>query len=509
MPLEEGKLTSYKDHKVTKIEIAPSLYLKPFANYNGKQNEGAINGISLEILKGDVKPSRIENNILFQTPNPSPASRPNALGGNSSKLYVGSNAEPVRYEVWELPDLVASHDPMNGFARNKAYPAEAQERPYHSDTGEQQKVDANSRMFIPDYFLNTDPTAQNGPPVITKSGLVLGGNSRAMTMRLVYARNPDAIAKYRQTLADTASHYGIDAEKLAGMKQPVLVRVLEKDIPAADLARKSREYNQTSTQKLQIEAEAISRGRLASREAIGVLAEGIADAGDLPRFLSRVKSLRLIELLVRDGVIQQNELASLTNRRGFLNVQGRGMVAGILRGIAAPDYDTVAFLPAEIGEKLDGVIASVARTAFVGNEWNISPTLVNALKLINEANGKGIAVSQHLAQGTLVQGMDASVPEKILALTLETASKGEIAARFDLFAADAQRGNAGSGLIGGAAVDPSYAFRKAFMEEAAAVGKKPLASFNPDGNPLHKAIAWGIDNAGGKNATVKKALELA
>lgn len=366
-------------------------------------------------------------------------------------------------------------------------------------------------MFIPDYFLNTDPTAQNGPPVVVRNGIVLGGNSRAMTMRLVYSRNPQAAERYRQALADTASHYGIEAEKLQGMREPVLVRVLDNDIPATDLARKSREYNQVSTQKLQIEAEAISRGKLASQEAIGALAEGIEEYGDLSRLLSGTRGLRLVELLARDSVIQQTELSSLTNRSGFLNVQGRGLVTSILRGIAAPDYDTVAYLPADIGNKLDGIIASVARAKVAGAEWDISPTLVGALKLVNEASFKGIPVSQHLSQGMLVSSVEASPAEKVLALTLEKATREEeVAGRFELFAADARRGNAGTGLLGASAsVDPSYAFKKAFLEDAAAVGKKPLAAFNPDGNPLHKAIAWGIDNAGGKSATVKKALEKA
>lgn len=65
IPLEKG-WNKYKDHKISKIEIAPSLYRDSGGNNisGAAQNQSAISGISLSVLKGDVKPSRIENNTL-------------------------------------------------------------------------------------------------------------------------------------------------------------------------------------------------------------------------------------------------------------------------------------------------------------------------------------------------------------------------------------------------------------------------------------------------------------
>ncbi|MDR2488736.1 MAG: hypothetical protein LBD42_04515 [Desulfovibrio sp.] len=65
MPLGKGINPAYKDHKVTEIEIAPSLYRGPSENI-ATQPESAIRGISLSVLKGDVKPSRIEDGTLYQ-----------------------------------------------------------------------------------------------------------------------------------------------------------------------------------------------------------------------------------------------------------------------------------------------------------------------------------------------------------------------------------------------------------------------------------------------------------
>ena len=68
MPLSKEGTAAYKDHKVAEIEIAPALYvgLYPPAAL-AEANPGAIHGISLSVLKGDVKPSRIEGGTLYQS----------------------------------------------------------------------------------------------------------------------------------------------------------------------------------------------------------------------------------------------------------------------------------------------------------------------------------------------------------------------------------------------------------------------------------------------------------
>lgn len=66
MPARDSGRAAYKDHKVTGIEIAPSLYRGRSPQVGSTQDESAIRGISLSVLKGDVKPSRIEGGTLFQ-----------------------------------------------------------------------------------------------------------------------------------------------------------------------------------------------------------------------------------------------------------------------------------------------------------------------------------------------------------------------------------------------------------------------------------------------------------
>lgn len=250
IPLEKG-WNKYKDHKISKIEIAPSLYRDSGGNNisGAAQNQSAISGISLSVLKGDVKPSRIENNTLFQ----SPPSR--SIVGKQTQILGANSKEIGRYEVREMDDVIASHDPENQFRRRENYPQEAQERPYHSDEGEQQKVVGNALNYEPAFVVSTDASATNGPPIITQNGIVLGGNSRTMTLQMVYGQHPEKAAAYRQALVDNASQFGIDPQAIANMKRPMLVRVVSGQFSPEDMAKRSREYNQTTTQQLQGEKD--------------------------------------------------------------------------------------------------------------------------------------------------------------------------------------------------------------------------------------------------------------
>lgn len=250
IPLEKG-WNKYKDHKISKIEIAPSLYRDSGGNNisGAAQNQSAISGISLSVLKGDVKPSRIENNTLFQsTPSRS-------IVGKQTQILGANSKEIGRYEVREMDDVIASHDPENQFHRRENYPQEAQERPYHSDEGEQQKVVGNALNYEPAFVVSTDASATNGPPIITQNGIVLGGNSRTMTLQMVYGQHPEKAAAYRQALVDNASQFGIDPQAIANMKRPMLVRVVSGQFSPEDMAKRSREYNQTTTQQLQGEKD--------------------------------------------------------------------------------------------------------------------------------------------------------------------------------------------------------------------------------------------------------------
>jgi hypothetical protein len=66
IPKNNADPNYYKDHKITEIKIEPSLYQGSSVTGAPLQNEGSISKVSIAVLKGEVKPSRIESGVLFQ-----------------------------------------------------------------------------------------------------------------------------------------------------------------------------------------------------------------------------------------------------------------------------------------------------------------------------------------------------------------------------------------------------------------------------------------------------------
>lgn len=255
------------------------------------------------------------------------------LTGHKSRILAANSSEVGRYEVWELDNVIASHDPERQFARRDDYPEIAQERPYHSDLGEQEKVIENAIAYQPDYVISTDATAVNGPPIITSDGIVLGGNSRVMTLGMVYGKHPEKAAAYRQMLQDRGAMFGIDPNAVSGMKKPVLVRTVSGKLTPEEMAQRSREYNQSPGQSLQAQAEGVSRARFIGRQSMNLLATGLKDNESLAKFLDSDRSADFVNAMLDEGVILRTEKSALTNPDGTLNNVGKDRVTGIMRGL--------------------------------------------------------------------------------------------------------------------------------------------------------------------------------
>ena len=507
IPLEKG-WNKYKDHKISKIEIAPSLYRDSGGNNisGAAQNQSAISGISLSVLKGDVKPSRIENNTLFQ----SAPSR--SIVGRQTQILGANSKEIGRYEVREMDDVIASHDPENQFRRRENYPQEAQERPYHSDEGEQQKAVGNALNYEPAFVVSTDASATNGPPIITQNGIVLGGNSRTMTLQMVYGQHPEKAAAYRQALVDNASQFGIDPNAIANMKRPMLVRVVSGKFSPEDMAKRSREYNQTTTQQLQGEAEGISRARFVDKPTVNALIAGLQDGRTIDQFLASPESADFARVLQDAGVLQQQEVAALTHSgkgaSGKLNDAGKARVKMIMRGLVLPDYDVMTSLPKGVLDNLDAAIPGLALSRFRGEGFDLTGAFYDAMRFVAKANNEGTPVEHQFFQHSMIATDPAreNAVVQALAMTFANADAREIRLRMEQFLELADSQSAGqASLMPGMGMTPQKAFRKSFLEPITFVGNERVANFKPDANPAHAAIQWAIEN-GGKNPTVEKAL---
>lgn len=448
-------------------------------------------------------PDTVPNAVPDTVPDIVPEAR--RMRGAETSILNGQKEEPGHYELWELGDLIASHDPENQFAKRADYPQGVQERPYHSDAGEQEKVLRNAATLDPRYLVSDNPDAVNGPPLVTEKGIVLGGNSRTMSMQLAYAKHPERAQGYRNELKRKAALFGLEPDSVDGFDRPVLVRVVNGG-DDADMAVRSRLYNQSQTQGLQSGAEGVSKARLLTPETLDTLTTGMEEFESLREFLASGKSKDFVTALLRDGVLEQTQFSRLTDGAGRLNDAGKDLVENTLRGLIVADYDVLAASPASVLNKLDRAVPELARLKARGEGWDMSGVVTNALREIARADKDGQELEIHFGQNMLFQG-GAKPAVQAMALTFANATQKEVKARFALLARAAENSTRGqSMLFTGTDYNSAQEFINAFLRPVAVVDGEAIPRFSPETNEQHAALRYAYDH-GGKGHTISSALD--
>lgn len=428
---------------------------------------------------------------------------------NPANLETSTGVVAAHYELRELDDLIPSHDPLRQFAARPDYFDALQDRPYHLYEGEKENVRRNAASLNPRYLINTSPDAMTGPPCISRKGIVLGGNSRTMSMQLAYEAYPEKAEKYKETLSPMAFSFGFTKQQVESMKKPVLVRVVNKRMGKDEVLQASRYCNQVSARHLQLDAEGISKSKLVSQRTMRMLLTSVQEFGTLESYLRNWQSLTLIDSLADDGVIENNQLSSITDDDALLNSEGKELVKAVLRGLIVQDYDLIRVTPACIVDKIDRAIPALVHLKVRGGEWDISDLVTRSLKQIQRAINAGYDVDDiNLYFATIPLVTDPDHDDKgvqVLAATLAKAMPDELATRLNVFAADAAAETGGAGLLlPTLALDAEKSFAKAFLRPVASICGKTIGDFCPEKNEKHAAILWALQESGW--FTIKEAI---
>ena len=134
----------------------------------------------------------------------------------------------MQYELIELDDLITSH--KDGIT-NPDFDAELQTR--DADMGFVNQIAAR---LEPQGMISDVQKISEGAPIINDRNMVLSGNHRTMALRQTTSDYPTRWADYQATLHAIAEDYGIDVERIEGMKNPVLVRRIADDVNEAQFA---------------------------------------------------------------------------------------------------------------------------------------------------------------------------------------------------------------------------------------------------------------------------------
>ena len=146
--------------------------------------------------------------------------------GDEVDIDFTTQEKPVRgrYKVVEASSVQPSH--TSGHRNVYHFISEAQPKERTDKTSEAESTRIASDMK-PDRITG-GTNAYGGAPVVNARGEVIQGNNRAIALRKMWGeRHEESQASYRQYLIEHAAEFGLDADAVAQMENPVLVRELD------------------------------------------------------------------------------------------------------------------------------------------------------------------------------------------------------------------------------------------------------------------------------------------
>ena len=150
---------------------------------------------------------------------------PHTKGKETSVKFTDKVSQPGHLALIEAEQLQPSH--MNGQPNVNHFIPEAQpkKRTDKASTISSEKIAAN----INPAEIASSITAYTGAPTVNSRGETIQGNNRSAALKLMWSNHVDQAGIYKQYLMDHADEFGLKAEDIAKMKNPVLVNMVDVD----------------------------------------------------------------------------------------------------------------------------------------------------------------------------------------------------------------------------------------------------------------------------------------
>lgn len=150
---------------------------------------------------------------------------PHIKGKETSIKFTDKVSQPGHLALIEAEQLQPSH--INGQPNVTHFIPEAQpkKRTDKASTISSEKIAAN----INPAEITSSITAYTGAPTVNSRGETIQGNNRSAALKSMWKSHADQAGIYKQYLMDHADEFGLKAEDIAKMKNPVLVNMVDVD----------------------------------------------------------------------------------------------------------------------------------------------------------------------------------------------------------------------------------------------------------------------------------------
>lgn len=320
-----------------------------------------------------------------------------APGKKQQTSFAGQEPIETVFKLVELDDLQASHDRTG--AVNPQYPSALQPRD-RSRTASKQWLADKATHFRPELITEGVSLAE-GAPEISPEGVVESGNGRTMILEELYkgGTNPAGIEAYKQHITKNADRFGISAEELASLKQPVLVRVRQQAMDEAGLVRLTQAANTTETAALSpVEQANVDAGNLTNDDLNLFAADDsgnvLAASNDafVQSFVGRMSAAERGKVMTESGQ-PTKQLSDRIQAAIFAKAYNDDRMLGLMAEEANPDIKNIV-------TALTKAAPAFARARSSGElgELNIVDPLLDAVELLRAARAKDMVMSEYLAQ---------------------------------------------------------------------------------------------------------------
>lgn len=312
--------------------------------------------------------------------------------GSSGETLAGTKPISFKYAVMSVEDLVMSHNAYG--AVNKNYPSELQPRDRNRMASKTQIL-SMVKNLLPE-LLVASPTAQNGSPIVSNDGIVVGGNARSAALAEAYATgHADG---YKAYITEHAAEFGLSPNNMP--KNPVLVRVVDIDGGLDTLAKQLNESTTagySTTEQALINEELVMKviSKLNIDESANLNSEANRDF--IKAFMGLLPDNQRNEMMTKDGSLSAIGLTKTTQALAGAAYGSRDMLENLEQ--IDPDLKNIS----------NAFISSAAKAADIRhsiesgmlNDLGVISTLLNGVDLLKTSRSKNQNIEEYLNQLSL------------------------------------------------------------------------------------------------------------
>jgi len=222
---KRGKIKPSYQKEIDRLKVEKETILKKYPEVKGEEPKPKDVFDKAEKPEPEIK-------------EPEKAEIPKERLGNTETAYnpEGSEFESIKaqYAAVEIKDLVASHDTEGHI--NKAYPSDLQPRDRSRTVSRLQIKEIAAGVKPPK--LGASAKTSDGAPIVGEDLVVESGNARVVGLKGAYANKK--ADNYKEWLQENAETFGLTAEEIAKLDNPVLVRIRKTYV---DLVKCAEEAN--------------------------------------------------------------------------------------------------------------------------------------------------------------------------------------------------------------------------------------------------------------------------